>query len=280
MMRRHPRILVAVAALTASLPSAAHADEASVCVDAYEKSQVLMKPASGRSTLLPAREMLRTCMRSGCKDWMVADCSRWLSEVEARIPTVVFSARDTSGRDLAEIVVTTVEGVSLASRLDGRAIELERGEQVFVFVAPDGVRREKRVLVREGEKNQGVSAVFDAPPAETKRVVTARHGTPPLRYVGYGVAGAGVIGLGVGAIFGLQALAKKKEANCIENVCDERPMEEATSAAKVATIGFIAGGTLVAGGALLVLFGPESSPVQARLDLHPTSARLNFAGRF
>jgi hypothetical protein len=286
-MRPRSWILVAVAALTGSLPTAVHADEGGVCVDAYEKSQMLMKPASGQSTLLPAREMLRTCMRSGCKDWMVADCSRWLSEVEARIPTVVFSVRDTSGRDLAEIVVRTVDGASVASRLDGRAIELEPGEQLFVFVAPDGARREKRVLVREGEKNQGVSAVFDAPPDETNRVVTARHatagtraGTPALRYVGYGVTGAGVIGLGVGAIFGLQAIAKKKEANCIENVCDGPAMEEATSAAKIATIGFVAGGTLVAGGALLLLFGPTSSPVQARLDVGPTSARLDLTGKF
>jgi hypothetical protein len=285
-MRPRPRILVAVAALTASLPTAVRADEGGVCVDAYEQSQMLMKPASGQSTLLPAREMLRTCMRSSCKDWMVADCSRWLTEVEARIPTVVFSARDTSGRDLAEIGVRTVDGASIASRLDGRAIELEPGAQVFLFVAPDGARREKRVLVREGEKNQGVSAVFDAPPDETKRVVTARHatgtraGTPALRTVGYGVAGAGVIGLGVGAIFGLRAIAKKNEANCFENVCDERPMEEATSAAKIATIGFVAGGTLVTGGALLLLFGPKSSPVEAGLHLAPASARLDLSGRF
>ena len=286
-MRPRSWILVAVATLTSSLPGTVRAEEASVCVDAYEKSQMLMKPASGQSTLLPAREMLRTCMRSGCKDWMVADCSRWLSEVEARIPTVVFSVRDTSGRDLAQILVKTVDGASVASRLDGRAIELEPGEQVFVFVAPDGARRETRVLVREGEKNQGVSAVFDSPRDETNRVITARHataatraGTPPLRYVGYGVAGAGVIGLGVGAIFGLRAIAKKNEANCIENVCDEPAMDEATSAANIATIGFVAGGALVTGGALLVLFGPGSSPVQARLDVRPSSASLDLSGRF
>ena len=72
-MRPRSWILVAVAALTGSLPTAVRADEGSVCVDAYEKSQMLMRPASGQSTLLPAREMLHTCMRSGCKEWMLAD---------------------------------------------------------------------------------------------------------------------------------------------------------------------------------------------------------------
>ena len=286
-MRPSSSILVAVAALTVSLPSAVRADEVSVCVDPYEKAQMLMRPESGQSTLLPAREMLHTCMRSGCKDWMVVDCSRWLSEVEARIPTVVFSARDTSGRDLAEIVVTTADGASVASRLDGRAIDLEPGEHVFVFVAPDGARLEKRVLVREGEKNQAVSAVFAGPPDETKPLVTAKHataaargGTPAIEYVGYAVAGTGVIGLGVGAIFGLRAVAKKDEANCIENVCDGPALAEANSAAKISTIGFVAGGALVTGGALLVLFGPKSSPVQARLDVGPASASLDLSGRF
>jgi hypothetical protein len=277
-------ILVAVAALTVSFPSALRADEADVCVDAYEKSQVLMKPESGQSTLLPARETLRTCMRSGCKDWMVADCSQWLSEVEARIPTVVFSARDTSGRDLAELVVTTVDGASVASRLDGRAIDLEPGEHVFVFVAPSGARLEKRVLVREGEKNQAVSAVFQGPAPEAKPAVTAGHATAPrtpvYQYVGYGVAGVGVVGLGVGVIFGLRAIAKKEEANCVGKVCDERPMQEAVSAGKIATVGFIAGGVLVAGGASIVLFGSESSPVQGRLDVGPASGRLELNGRF
>jgi hypothetical protein len=277
-------ILVAVAALTASFPGALRADEADVCVDAYEKSQVLMKPQSGQSSLLLARETLRTCMRSGCKDWMVADCSQWLSEVEARIPTVVFSARDTSGRDLAELVVTTVDGTSVASRLDGRAIDLEPGEHVFVFVAASGARLEKRVLVREGEKNQAVSAVFQDPTHEAKPPVTASHATaartPAHEYVGYGVAGVGVIGLGVGAIFGLRAIAKKEEANCVENVCDAPPMQEAVSAGRIATVGFIAGGALVAGGALILLFGSEASPVQGRLDVGPASARLDLSGRF
>jgi hypothetical protein len=278
------RILVAVAALTVSFPSALRADQVDVCVDAYEKSQVLMKPQPDQSTLLPAREALRTCMRSGCKDWMIADCSQWSSEVEARIPTVVFSARDTSGRDLAELVVTTVDNTSVASRLDGRAIDLEPGEHVFVFVAPSGARVEKRVLVREGEKNRAVSVVFPDQTHEAKPAATASHATaartPAYQYVGYGVAGVGVIGLGVGALFGLRAIAKKEEANCVGKVCDELPMQEASSAGKIATVGFIAGGALVAGGALIVLFGSESSPVQGRLDVGPASAGLDLSGRF
>jgi hypothetical protein len=220
---------------------------------------------------------------------MLADCSRWLSEVEARIPTVVFSARDTSGRDLAEIVVTTVDGASVASRLDGHPIELEPGEQTFVFVAPDGARREKRALVREGEKDQGVSAVFDGPPDETNRVVIAkdatagtRTGTPALRYVGYGVTGAGVIGLGVGAIFFVQAIRQKNDANCdITNACTyQDKLDEAKSAATISSIGFVAGGALAAGGVLILLFGPKSSPIQPRVGLGPASAGLDLTGRF
>lgn len=292
-MRPHSWILVSVAALTASLPgpvrgdSPVRGDAADVCVDAYEKSQVLMKSESGQSTLLPARQMLRTCLRSDCKEWMLADCSRWLSEVETRIPTVVFSARDTSGRDLTEIVVTTADGASVASRLDGRSIEIEPGRHVFVFLAPDGARREKTVLVLEGEKDQSVSALFDGPPDEMNRVVAApdatatRAGTPALRYLGYGVTGTGGIGLGVGAIFVVEAIMKKNEANCnpSTSTCDSgTKLDEARSAARISAVSFVYGAALVAGGVSVLLFGPKSSPVQARLGVGP--ARLDLTGSF
>src|SRR5262245_51611728 len=123
------------------VPRNAFADEPTVCQEVYEQSQVLMKSKAGKSTLLPAREMLRTCVRSNCKDWALVDCARWLSEVEARIPTVVFSARDSAGRDLTDVRVATPTDVSIASRLDGHALEMEPGEHSFVFIAPDGTRR-------------------------------------------------------------------------------------------------------------------------------------------
>jgi hypothetical protein len=277
--RLHRLVLCTFASLVATIaaPRAARADEA-VCRDSYEQSQMLMKPQGTESTLLKAREALRTCMRSGCKDWIVADCSRWLAEVEARVPTVVFSARSSAGRDLLDVRVTTASGEPIAPRLDGRAVEVEPGAQSFVFVAASGARIQKDVLVREGEKAQGVAATFEAPPAEQAKERTAAASEPgprrpvstssSLRYVGYGLGAAGILGLGVGTVAGLQALSRKGEANCdASNACDGETLRDAHSAADVATAGFIAGAVLLAGGVALVLLAPRSVRADARASL-------------
>ena len=273
------------------------ADEPNVCTDAYEQSQIQMKPRTGdgESTLLKARASLLTCTRSNCKDWMVADCSKWLSEVEARIPTVVFSARNTAGRDLTEIQVQKPTGEALATRIDGRAIELEPGQHVFVFIDENGTKVEKNALVREGEKAQSIVATFEASAEELAKargqtgllgpVDRGRTETHPgtLQYVGYGAAGVGVVGLAIGTIFGITAINKKSAADCKpDNLCENGDaLDDAHSAATVATIGFIAGAVLVAGGVALVLFTPSKSVrVEARAAGSISSAFYGIGGTF
>jgi hypothetical protein len=275
------RSILLAACISSLAGTARAAQDAPDCAETYEKSQTLMKASGGQSTLLPARDMLRSCVRSSCKEWVVAECSRWLEQVEARIPTVVFSARDTAGRDLTETTISTVEGAVLAPRLDGRAIDMEPGEHVFVFIAPDGARSEKRVLVREGEKAQGVAAIFGGPVDESGPVIGAeRHGTetPTLRYVGYGAIAVGAVALGLSGLFGLRAVDKKDAANCVGNVCDGPALEDARSAAWVSALGFVAGTALVAGGVGIVLFTPKAAPLKARVSIGPTG--LDLSGRF
>lgn len=293
------RVAAVLAATTCSLFALpAFADEPNVCSDAYEQSQIQMKPRAGdgESTLLKARASLLTCMRSNCKDWMVADCSKWLSEVEARIPTVVFSARNTAGRDLTEVQVQKQSGEALATRIDGRAIELEPGQYTFVFVTEDGTRVEKSALVREGEKAQSIAAMFEASPEELAKArgqngvvgptgPTTRFEKQPgtLQYVGYGAAGVGVVGLGIGAVFGLIAINKKSDAKCgSDNLCDKpEALEDAKSAANVASVGFIAGAVLLAGGVALILFTPSKSVrVEARASANPNAAFYGIGGAF
>jgi hypothetical protein len=272
--------------------TAAAADEA-VCKDSYEQAQVLMRPdQGGQSSLLEARERLRTCMRAGCKDWMIADCSKWLGEVEQRIPTVVFAARNTAGRDLTDVTVTSETGGPIVSKLDGRTVEMDPGERTFVFVEPGGGRRERRVLVREGEKAQNVVATFDATPEELASA-ELQHGAPPrssaatsrgsstMRVVGYGIGGAGIVGLGLGAFFGFRAMSEKAKANCdpVEKLCDAEPLDTANSSASVATAGFIVGGMLLAGGIALVLLSPSTrSRLDARASIGPSGGSFGIGG--
>jgi hypothetical protein len=80
------------------------------------------------------------------------------------------------------------------------------------------------------------------------------------------VAGSvGVVGVGIGAIFGLQALSKKNDAqNACPNVCSDQQgadrWSDAKSTATVSTVAFIAGGVALGGAAALWFTAkPESA---------------------
>ena len=105
-------------------PSTAHAaDEKLACVRAGEKAQKLRD--SGK--LMAARAELLTCVREVCPAVVRGDCAGWLGDVEASTPTIVARARDDSGHDLRDVIVS-VDGARVASQLDGRPLPVDPGE--------------------------------------------------------------------------------------------------------------------------------------------------------
>jgi serine/threonine-protein kinase len=122
------------------------------------------------------------------------------------------------------------------------------------------------------------------------------------RTAGIVVAGVGVVGLGVGTFFGLQALNKNDEAldkNCDGATCPDQDGVNATNdaldAANISNIAFIAGGVCVLGGAALYFTAPDPeekvaslpargfpTPRLERLEMRPTvgGAALGLGGSF
>ena len=85
------------------------------------------------------------------------------------------------------------------------------------------------------------------------------------RYIGVGVGAVGVVGLGVGAVFGLFANGKKSDAtaNCNRDLsqCNDAgvaSMKSARTDATISTIGVVAGAALVTGGIVLFLTAPKA----------------------
>jgi len=83
------------------------------------------------------------------------------------------------------------------------------------------------------------------------------------RTIGYVVGGVGVAGLAVGAVTGLMAMGKSSDAkNACPNdgPCANKSAVDAADSAKtlglVSTISFVAGGALLAGGAVLIFTAP------------------------
>jgi hypothetical protein len=89
----------------------------------------------------------------------------------------------------------------------------------------------------------------------------------------------GVVGLGgiaVGSVFGLVAKSHQSDAgpHCSGTECDATgisALSDARSAATVSTIGFIAGGAVLAGGVVLYLVAPRG-PSTTGLSVSPGSA--------
>jgi hypothetical protein len=132
------------------------------------------------------------------------------------------------------------------------------------------------VMVREGEKNQAVAGVLGAAPTKptgsegVASPASSGRSSSPWKTVGWVVGGAGVVGLGVGTVFGILAAADKSSAHCdANNVCDPGTTGGIKRAALVSDVGWTAGGILLASGAALVLFAPGAS--------HEPTARVRVA---
>ncbi len=101
------------------------------------------------------------------------------------------------------------------------------------------------------------NAKFTEPPKEE------RSGWPVQKTIGVVVAGAGVVALGVGGFFGLKTSSTWRDAqgHCTSKLeCDPKGVDlaaEAKSLGNIATIAAIAGGVLLAGGAVLFFTAPS-----------------------
>jgi hypothetical protein len=141
-------------------------DDKDACVRAVEHAQVVRLDGKLRE----AREGFVTCARPVCPEAIRRDCTRWVTEVDASLPSVVFDAVWADGRDVIKMTVL-LDGEVLAGAERGRAVSLDPGEHTFRLEAAGAAPIEMRHVIREGEKNRILHVTFSP---------TARlEGTPP-----------------------------------------------------------------------------------------------------
>jgi hypothetical protein len=295
---RSPRTVASIVACLVSLsvsmtPLPAFADDAA-CIAASEQALALRK----QGKLHRALEQLAVCADPGCPGEVKTECARRVDLVRASMPTLVLAARDTAGNDLLDVNVT-MDGAPLATALDGRPLSVDPGPHVFRLEAPGLPPIERQLVLREGEKSRresvvlGVPRAAPAPPAPPPLQPTSTWSTQrTLALVGGGV---GIVGLGLGALFGGYALAAKNDESrdCPSAGCATRPQavqdyNAAKDNATGSTVAFVAGGALVAAGVVLWLTAPapagepSRSPVASGLRLTPgvgpSAATLVVAG--
>ncbi len=215
--------------------------------------------------------------------------------LEKDLPYLALVGADKSGA--AEV---KLDGTPLGRALWDGEIPVDPGEHAVVVSAPGyetwrgsvkvGKGEHGRLAIPALEKTKGV----EAPPPPPPRTVDLPPPPPPpiedapprrwQRPVALGVAGAGIVGLGVGSFFGLRAFSKwsDAEAQCPADRCtgDGRALaESASSAATISTVSFVAGGVLVAGGAALFFMAPKSTRT-GQLKVGVTGPGAVVEGRF
>jgi tetratricopeptide (TPR) repeat protein len=144
-----------------------------------------------------------------------------------------------------------------------------------VTVNPHADRKTVTIPALEPEPHTAPSAVT-APPAPTLTPSPSppASGWGAQRTAGVIVAGAGVVGVVIGAVFGSETLSKKSSAtpHCSGDPmqCDAEGValnQDAKNAATISTVGFIAGGVFVAGGAVLFLTARPNSAAKSSTAL-------------
>lgn len=196
------------------------------------------------------------------------------------------------------------DGVVVGKAQWGLAVPTDPGEHVIRVSAPAKKAWETRIQVEAGASVQTLSipVLTDAPASETVGDEQSdgdavafdggTEGTPTQRYLAYGAFGVAAIGVGVGTIFGLQAISKNDDSNA-EGLCDGNRCvaegaalrDDARSAGNISTIGFAVGGAgLVAGILLLVLEpsrpAPQGDSVAWSVFATPRGGALGFGGAF
>ena len=189
----------------------------------------------------------------------------WAGALESRLSTMTISVSDAAAKTAGLEVKR--DGVVVGTGAWGTAVPVDPGEHVIEAVAPGKKPWTRTVAVRAASSRETlmVPALEDVSRSQPLPVEEGKRGISPLQQTGLVFGGLGVVALGVGTFYGLQAIRKNdnSKAGCDDTGCDPAAKQErleARTAGNVSTFSFIGGGALVIGGAVMYFAGASSAP--------------------
>jgi hypothetical protein len=294
LFRRATPFAIAGAALLASASPAPAADPTTAdCLTANDRSITLRNAHK----LLTARTQLLVCATASCPADVRKECVRRIDQVNASMPTVVFEVKDASGNDLTAVKVK-MDGEIIVERLEGTAISLDPGAHAFTFEVVGQPIVSRQIVIHEGQKDRREVIQIGASPATTQGAPVAVPAAPqqapamttpapePVseglgiqKVLGLTVASVGVVAVGVGAIFGLQAISKHSDAaQACPNACADQKgvklWDDARSSGNISTIGFVVGGLGLLGGGILWFTAKPGNTSSVRVGGGPGSLQV------
>jgi hypothetical protein len=160
-----------------------------------------------------------------------------------------------------------MDGGAIGKAAWGHGLPVDPGKHTLEATAPGKKpwNGEVEIGAEADKKSIEVPALEDAP-AETKPTTTTTTvdtGGSNQKTIGYIVGGAGIVALGVGAVFGISAFSKwsQRNDNCPNDVCNAKAKElgdDARTAANIANVGVGVGLVAIGVGAYLIFTAPSA----------------------
>jgi hypothetical protein len=280
-MRRAILILAGgLAAIVAASPASARADQTDVCIDASVRGQELRD----QGKLVAARVALLSCGARACPALLRTECAGWLSDVEARTPSIVIAATDEGGHDTADVKVT-LDGAPFLTRLEGNAIPIDPGTHLLRFEHAGSPKVEQRVILREGERRRAITVRFPppgAPDVAPKPIASTPAG--PGRPIAVAALGGLVVASGI--TFAVLGLGAQSDADHLRTTCAPACAVDSVDAVRRKEIGanvaLGVGVIATAAAAVLVFTWPSAAASKASVAARPVlgGAIAEFALRF
>jgi hypothetical protein len=233
--------------LSIACGSTARADDTKrACVAASLDGQTLRK----QDKLIEARDKLRTCASESCPEVVRSRCTRWLSDLDAEIPTVIVRVMDAAGNDVLDVDVA-IDGH--ASKL-GRPEVLDPGEHTVVVKRASGETKADKFLLVDGEHariltvrlaNASTPARAAEPPPSATRSEAHGGGVPIGAWI-LGAVGVGSLGSFVYFILEASSDYSKLSSVCSPN-CKASDITPLTQDADVAYVSIGVGIAALAG---------------------------------
>jgi hypothetical protein len=187
------------------------------CAEAYASAQELRKSKK----LKEAEQKVIVCAQASCPDAVRDECTRWLDEVRAEIPSVVIAAKR-GDEDVVDVVIS-IDGAKKYDAVPADAVAMDPGTYKFKF-EHRGQTIERSIVLRSGERLKQVTIAFEG----SKSAPGGGEGgggpvAPPPVTEDSGVgAGPWVLG-GVGVLavagFGAFALMGSSQQSDLEGGC-------------------------------------------------------------
>ena len=251
--------LAAAAAIIASAPSIARADEPSEetreCAAAYEQTQRQQQ----KSELIGALESAERCARPSCPALLKDECTRWVSELRPKLPSLVVRVRGADGCTHTDAGLE-VTGAS-RKHPDADALLVDAGvHEVKVTDPASGQVKTQTINFAAGERRDIDVDFASADVACTGPTVKTPAGKVPTLTLVIGSIGAGLVVAGAGV--GLVGASKRGDLDECKPGCSRERIDEVRPF-------FIAGdvlagfGLLALGAAVVTYFAGDTSGAKA-----------------